>query len=88
MKKFLALLVSILLLFGAAACNEKSEYYTAADGAYQETEKGTPSPVYAKTYEAIGGRDVMPIGTFYGPSTGCSNCATGTAWEYFCWIRA
>lgn len=70
MKKIIALIISCMLLFGLAACNGKTEYFTAAEGEYQQTQKGSPSPVYARTYEALGGRDVMPIGTFYGPSTG------------------
>lgn len=35
--------------------------------AYTETEKGTPAPVYARSYEFLGGEDVMPIGGFYAP---------------------
>lgn len=36
---------------------------------YTQTEKGKASPVYALSYEIMGGDEVMPIGGFYAPFT-------------------
>lgn len=47
--------------------DSKSETTSESVLNYVVTKKGTPQPVYSKYYEYLGGKDVMPVGTFSGP---------------------
>ena len=81
-KKLPVILLSLLLvLFSAASCGKEngddpgSEINTGGceliteDTQYVTSVKGTPQEVYKKSYAAIGGEDVMPIGGWWGPYT-------------------
>lgn len=71
-KKVLGLLICTLLIGLSFGCEstETEILYFGKDADYMETTKTTPLPVYTKSFECIGGRNVMPIGTYSGPSTG------------------
>lgn len=67
---WLCLLTTISSLVGAGSgCNAKAKWFMSPTAEYTETEKETPLPVYSRTYEWLGGSDVMPIGTYSGPAT-------------------
>ncbi len=71
-KRTIACGLSIALFcFAFSACgNEAISIVEYTQGmSYTETVKGDPSPVYALSYEIIGGDEVMPIGGFYAPFT-------------------
>ena len=44
------------------------KWFMSKTAEYKETEKGTPLPVYTRYYDQLGGADVMPIGTYSGPT--------------------
>ena len=71
-KQAISLLMSVILIGMLCGCEktEKETLYFGKDVEYVETVKGTPLPVYTKSFDAIGGKNVMPIGTYAGPSTG------------------
>ena len=59
-KSLAALLAGALLLAPAAACSNGS-------GEYVEAEKTTPVEYKSVYFDFLGGKDVMPIGGFFGP---------------------
>ncbi len=66
-------LATLLCVTALAGCGEGSgtDKKTGAkllqEGQYTVTTKGTPEKFATVYYDAIGGKDVMPIGGFYGP---------------------
>lgn len=63
-------LLSAITLFSTAACGgkPKSNVVKMTDKtAYTITEKVEPEPYVSVYYEITGGKDVMPIGGFFGP---------------------
>ena len=65
---FILLPLCACLLF--TGCGGSSKNYYIISNNYIESQKGDPLPVYSKSFEIIGGKDVMPVGTYSGPSTG------------------
>lgn len=66
---FLSALLSVCCLFTGCGASKSKNYYIISKN-YEESKKGDSLPVYSKSFEIIGGKDVMPIGTYSGPSTG------------------
>lgn len=64
----LSLTFLICSLFGCGKDSGEMEII-GEDTKYEITQKGTPLPVYAHTFDAIGGENVMPIEVYYGPTT-------------------
>lgn len=52
-----------------AGCSKGRPAGTLQEGAYVVTEKGTPEQYDSLYFNFLGGKDVMPIGGFYGPYT-------------------
>lgn len=83
----LGVLCSISICCSMTACqpstssNSSDSISMSESSSVVTTEKGESKKVYAKTFEYIGGRDVMPIGTFHGPDTTILND------EYFSLIQ-
>lgn len=48
-----------------------------ANTVYTKTEKGTPVPVYSIGFDIMGGKDVMPIGGWWGPYEPKQNVVNG-----------
>ena len=71
-KKVISLALSALTLVALCGCQTttKETLYFGKEADYTDTVKGTPLPVYTKYFDCIGGKNVMPIGTYSGPSTG------------------
>lgn len=74
-KKILPISLAVLVCLGAFGCtnrngaqNEAKNVVLYQDGmTYSESKVRDEAPVYALTYEFLGGNDVMPIGGFYVP---------------------
>lgn len=65
-KRIIAFLC-FLLMFATAACGGKNTTSESGEGTPVITEKLTSQPVYSKYYDYLGGKNVMPIGTYGGP---------------------
>ncbi len=67
----LAALLGLTTLVGCGSSKSSKDGSTGAqllqEGQYTVTQKGTPEKFATVYYNAIGGKDVMPIGGFYGP---------------------
>lgn len=67
---FLSMCVSLSVLSSCKKGQDSVSISVYTEGMkYTETTKGTASPVYAISYEIMGGEEVMPIGGFYAPFT-------------------
>ena len=67
---FLSMCVSLSVLSSCKKGQDAVSISVYTEGMkYTETTKGTASPVYAISYEIMGGEEVMPIGGFYAPFT-------------------
>ena len=66
-KYFTAIALVLLLLFSSACSGGSIEPLSA--GNFVLTEKGYPETYYSVYFDAIGGKDVMPVGGFHGPHT-------------------
>ncbi len=65
-----SLILAIVMLVPMAACDETpiTNVVKMTDSTpYKITQKGTPEPYVSVYYEITGGKDVMPIGGFFGP---------------------
>lgn len=66
---WLCVLTTVCSFVGfGGGCKDEAKWFMSTTADYTETEKGTPLPVHARTYDFIGGADVMPIGAYGGPS--------------------
>lgn len=66
---WLCVLTTVCSFMGVGSgCNKQPKWFMSTTAKYTETEKEVPLPVYARTYEFLGGSDVMPIGTYSGPA--------------------
>ena len=67
---WLCVLTTVCSFVGfSSGCKDEAKWFMSTTAEYTETEKGTPLPVYSRTYEFLGGSDVMPIGTYSGPAS-------------------
>lgn len=80
MKKFcIAVLCAALLSLCFAGCDKKGAEVEiiGPKTTYTVTQKGVPEPVFSVSYDVIGGKDVMPIGGWWGPHTPTSVSQNG-----------
>lgn len=84
-KKIIPCLLAGLTTLTTAACASNGNNKNSGDKGYEiitdkteyvVSEDRTPLPLYTKTFSAIGGEGVMPIGVFYGPFTTSSSSFT------------
>ena len=57
-KRILPLILSAVMIFSAGGCGKTATV---------ESKTHKVEPVYSLSFDAIGGKDVMPIGVWWGP---------------------
>ena len=63
----LCVLIAVFGLLSTACGKNKLQTIDESKKNYTETEKGVPEEYESLYYDFLGGRDVMPIGGFFGP---------------------